>query len=254
MAVGPRSPLLLAIAAFLAGSCGQRSGGGGTRDVAFDVGGVVVYSGDGTPLAAANVILTDIDGRQETASTNTMGLWTISGLAPGAYAERYELPGYEPLVGFFTLDAVEEAPGNAFVGRPPALLDELRLRATVAPFGVAAADGTDIADGIGANQLVYQSMLGGSVSITFNYAVSGGYAFLEDGETLDVIGAVVDTAAGLTILFDEAQISGMNAGTGLTTDLDVETLHFLVISADGYTPIHGETAALDATLRFNAVP
>lgn len=237
-------------------ACG-RSDRPSTYSIRFDVGGAVAYRNDpATPLAGVRVTLSSVESLELSTTTNSAGLWTISDLEPGVYAETYDLDGYEPVFGSFSLDAFGENDfSNVFVSRPTVELREFPIRASVLPLGATLTHGDALIDGVGGNEFVYDVSADGAILVTFNYRVyTAGYAYLEDGMTGTFATASLDSATSTIFTFSEAQLDAMNGGSGLTADQNPSTLHYLYVTGDSFTPIHGEPTAMVATLRFNAVP
>jgi hypothetical protein len=250
---------IIALAIAFVGGCGGdgRGGGGRTHTVEFDVGGFVAYQGEpdvGLPSVA--VTLLDADGETYSATSGSSGLWSIDNLKPGVYTERYELAGYEPVTGAFALEAFgENDVSNPFVARPPILMEDMRLRVTISPFGALLENGDELFDGVGSNAFAYSNAQGEPVVLVFNMvAAPGSLAILDDMTTFDfVVGGLDSSGSVTTISILGSQIAAMNSGEGLTPSVGLEW-NRLRISASAQTPVHGELVALDAAVWFSTLP
>ncbi len=229
-----------------------------THNVKIDVGGSVVYALDPSEgLAGVAIVLTDVEGREYTATTNSAGLWTIENVLPGVYSESYSLAGYDPLTGTFSIPAGgENNVANVFITRPAVALEEEPLVATISPFSTSLVDGDQPFDGLGGAVLVYSSSGNADIVVSFTRRVVGGNVSLRDDDTGQQIGAQAD-ATGMIWTFSEADIATINGGgvTGhLTVDQDPFTWHRIQVSVTSFTPLHGDLVQTQATARFNCVP
>ena len=248
---------VLATILVLASSCGGGDNeGSGLQSVEFDIGGSVAYAGDATEfLPGALITVVDLTGEERSTTTDSHGLWSLTDLPPGVYFERYELEGYEPLVGIFSLEAFgENDVENPFVSRPPALLTESLLRASAMPFAVTIEDGSQLDDGFGGLSLVYRPAADGAITLEFTHPLDASFASLEDTITGDFIIAVLDSTTGSVFRFSENAIEALNDGAGLITDTLPQTKHHIFVSANARTPIHADPIELDATIEFQAEP
>lgn len=247
----------LALLACTATACGGERAPRQTHEVSFEIGGAVAYQGDSEFLPGATVTITRLDGSELTATTNSAGIWAVSDLSPGVYGELYELPGYEPLAGVFSLEAFgENDVANVFVSRPVALLTETPLRLRVEPFGTTVGDGEFLIDGVAGETIVYSRSAHSAIELTATLPIySHTNVYVLDGLTGDFAIAILDTASRTIFTIPAGDIDGMNGGLGITADQDPFSLHSIVLDSVGsFLPIHGDVTTVDAVLRFNAEP
>jgi hypothetical protein len=248
--------ILALIGAAASAACADGRRAHQTHSVRFDVGGSVAYAGPPSePLIGVAVTLIDVEGNEFLATTGSHGLWTIEGVRPGVFFERFELAGYQALEREFSIEAFgENDVSNPFIARPPALLEETRLRGTVEPFGVSLSDGDELFDGVGGASIEYSLGDSEDVMVALNAATTEGALVLLDMISGDFVVAALDTATMTTITIAATQIEGMNGGTGLTPSPGPLDLHQLGVSVSGFTPIHGDPVNLEAAVWFRAVP
>lgn len=226
------------------------------HSVHFAVGGQVTYVTDGSPLPGVSVTLTGIDGKTTTATTDSEGLWSMTGLVPAVYAASYEAAGYESQSGTVDLSAFgPNEVSNPYVVVPTVKLSETLLRATLAPFGTELTTGESKTDGFGGNVLVYSVANDGAISVGFPYRVFNGNVRLSDQETGQQINATLDSN-GTSFTFSKTEIDNLNGGSQpLTSDTNPYTWARIQISnVQSYTPIHGDPVFFSASAYFNATP
>ena len=224
--------------------------------VHFAVGGQVVYVTDSSPLAGVTVTLTGINGKTTTATTDSSGLWSMTGLVPAVYAASYSATGYEPQSGTVDLSAFgPNEVSNPYEVVPTVKLSETLLRATIAPFGTELTTGETKTDGFGGNVLVYSIANDGAITVGFPYRVFNGNVRLFDQETGQNINATLDSN-GTTFTFSQLAIDNLNGGgQPLTSDTNPYTWARISISnVQSYTPIHGDPVFFQANAYFNATP
>ena len=226
------------------------------HSVHFAVGGQVVYATDNSPLSGVTVALTGIDGKTTSATTDSEGLWSMTGLVPAVYAATYSAAGYQSQNGTVDLSAFgPNEVSNPYVVVPTVQLTETLLQATIAPFGTSLTSGESKTDGFGGNVLSYSVGNDGAITVSFPYRVFNGNARLTDQETGQQIFATLDSN-GTTFTFSKTEIDTMNNGSQpLTSDTNPYTWARIQISnVQSYTPIHGDPVFFSANAYFNATP
>lgn len=251
------SILVFGVVSAIAAGCGPAV----LRDqhgVKYKTGGQVVYAGDNSiVLPGVSITLTDTDGIETAATTDSSGLWSIKGLLPGVYAARYELAGYEPIVTSLDLDAFgANQVSNPFISAGTVQLDETLVRASFSPFAISLENGQQLFDGVGGNVMSYSVANDAAITVTFPQRVFNGQVRLTDENTNQQINATLDTATGTTFTFSKNAIDQLNGGSNpLTADNDPFTWHRIQIQqVETFSPIHGTLRQISATAWFNATP
>src|SRR5579859_5058082 len=203
----------LALALGLAVGCGTTVNNNVEGPVVFSIGGQVIYDAS-LPVQALSGVTVKVaapGGAITTATTDSAGLWSMTGFAPGVYTATFTLAGYQTVMS---------------------------------PFPVTLQNGTQLFDGVGGNSLHYSLSGNGAITITFPYRVNFANATLTDQNTSKQIDATF--TSGNMLVFSKSQIDNMN-NPGPISLTGNNTWDPIPVTALGFTPIHGLQQNFSAT-------